>query len=227
MLRTKIVLAATNWTVIASEESFNGQPLATFKDCRSEIRNLGRLSFVHGWYNKFQDDGLALDVRRRVDVLAADWQQTFSKPAPIKCWSRNGIRWCAWNVFAAIRTQTGWWFCWYCSTYHSRQYFGFERSVINAAYRLEYVDWMLMRSARPVPTFAKILKYSDGLAWSTTQQTVIRLNYRYNWQNRFAFGNPATKTAGFQFDSLLFLTFCRFFTWIFRQRTFTPPPSNL
>jgi hypothetical protein len=37
-----------------------------------------------------------------------------------------------------------------------------------------------------------------GVSWRPTSRTVIRLNYRYNWQTDI-FGNPASRTAGFQF----------------------------
>jgi hypothetical protein len=77
--------------------------------------------------------------------------------------------------------------------------FGFERSVINAAVRFEYVDWNREKFRE---TDGKIhddfVSVVPGLSWRPTAQTVIRLNYRYNWQTDL-FGNPPTKTAGFQF----------------------------
>jgi hypothetical protein len=35
-----------------------------------------------------------------------------------------------------------------------------------------------------------------GVSWRPTSQTVIRLNYRYNWQTDL-FGNAPSRTAGF------------------------------
>ena len=37
-----------------------------------------------------------------------------------------------------------------------------------------------------------------GISWRPASQTVVRLNYRYNWQTDI-FGNRASRTAGFQF----------------------------
>ena len=80
-----------------------------------------------------------------------------------------------------------------------RSVLGFEKSVINAALRVEYVDW---NKGKFISTAANIADHLfsivPAISWRPTAQTVIRLNYRYNWQKDIL-GNPPSKLAGFQF----------------------------
>jgi hypothetical protein len=183
------------------EESFNGQPLATLKTAirNTKLGELG-LSYMGGVYNKFQDDGLTFDVKRRVDTWAVDYNKTLSKTGT---YFNAEAAW----VFVDVPST-------YTQQYGSKQIggfvdvvqpiirksiFGFERSVINAACRLEYVDWNVGAFNETGTNIGDdFLSLIGGLSWRPTQQTVIRLNYRYNWQ-RDLIGNPTAKTAGFQF----------------------------
>jgi hypothetical protein len=183
------------------EESFNGQPLATVKGAirNTKLGELG-LSYMGGVYNKFQDDGLTFDVKRRVDVFAFDYNKTFSKTGT---YLNAEVAWVLVNVPSTYTQQYGskqiGGFVDVVQPIIKKSIFGFERSVINAACRFEYVDWNVGTFAE---TDSKIhddfLSLVGGLSWRPTQQTVIRLNYRYNWQTDLI-GNPAAKTAGFQF----------------------------
>jgi len=76
--------------------------------------------------------------------------------------------------------------------------FGFDRSVINGVCRFEYADWNVGEFAETGEDIAEyVVAVVPGISWRPTSQTVIRLNYRYNWQTDLL-GNPASKTAGFQ-----------------------------
>jgi hypothetical protein len=183
------------------EESFNGQPLATVK---AAVRNthLGELgvSFMGGVYNKFQDDGLTFDVKRRVDVLAFDYNKTFSTTR-----TYLNAEWAF--VFVDVpetysqqfgERQSGG-FLDIVQPILKRSVFGFEKSVINAVCRLEYVDWNVGTFQETDTNISDHMKsIVAGVSWRPTQQTVLRLNYRYNWQTDLL-GNPAAQTAGFQF----------------------------
>jgi hypothetical protein len=80
-----------------------------------------------------------------------------------------------------------------------RNIFGFERSVINAVCRFEYVDWNVGNFSETGDNIREdIISIVPGISWRPTSQTVIRLNYRYAWQTDIL-GNPASKTAGFLF----------------------------
>jgi hypothetical protein len=77
--------------------------------------------------------------------------------------------------------------------------FGFDRSVINASARFEYVDWnkgVFQSTGGNISDH--VFSVVPALSWRPTPQTVFRLNYRYNWQKDLL-GNPPAKLAGFQF----------------------------
>jgi hypothetical protein len=79
-----------------------------------------------------------------------------------------------------------------------RTIFGFERSVINAAFRFEYVDWNKGSfNETSTEIYDDFISVIPAISWRPTSQTVIRMNYRYNWQTDL-FGNPPSKTGGFQ-----------------------------
>ncbi|MEQ8812296.1 MAG: hypothetical protein RIE59_24725, partial [Imperialibacter sp.] len=125
------------------EESSNGQPLVTGKFAirHNMVGEIG-LSYMGGVFNKFEDDGLVLDDKRRLDVVAVDVNTTlpFSKTYIVGEW--------AWVMVDVPET--------YSQTYGNKQrggfidivqpvlnrpMLGFEKAVLNLACRLEYTDW--------------------------------------------------------------------------------------
>jgi hypothetical protein len=197
----KTFLPATKLNKDRFEESFNGVPLATGKIAlrHKKIGELG-LSYMAGVYNKFIEDGLVLDEKRKLHTWAIDFNSIipFTKTYLTTEWAFINV-----NVPETYGQQYG-----------SKQYggfidivqpirkgkiLGFGQSVINAVCRLEYVDW---NKGKFVETGSNIREdfYSivPGLSWRPSSLTVVRLNYRYNWQTDL-FGNPPSKTAGFQF----------------------------
>jgi hypothetical protein len=205
----KIILNSANKTFLPAskanperfEESFNGVPLLTAKTAikNKKIGELG-LSYMGGVYNKFRDDGLKLDERRRVDVFAIDFNTTI---AFTKTWITSEWAWIHVNVPDTYsqqfgQKQTGG-FLDIVQPVFRKSVFGFEKSVINAACRLEYVDWNVGTFNETDTNIREdFVSVIPGLSWRPTSQTVIRLNYRYNWQTDI-FGNRPSKTAGFQF----------------------------
>lgn len=183
------------------EESFNGVPLLTAKVA---VRNNGigeiGLSCMTGIYNKFQDDGLVLDKKRSVTVYAIDFNTTLSKTKTFI----NG-EWAWVNVDIADtyteqfgRKQTGG-FLDIVQPVFKRPIFGFEKSVINAALRLEYVDWNKGTFSTTGGNISDhIYSVVPSVSWRPTPQTVLRFNYRHNWQTDLL-GNPPSRVAGFQF----------------------------
>jgi len=183
------------------EESFNGVPLATIK-AAIRNKNLGEIgvSYMGGVYNKFQEDGLALDEKRRVDVFAVDYNKRFLKT---KTYITTEWSWVKVNVPETYTQQYGekqrGGFVDIVQPILSKNIFGFERSVLNAICRLEYVDWNVGTFNETGDKIHEDFKsVVTGFSWRPTPQTVIRLNYRYNWTTDIL-GNPASKTAGFQF----------------------------
>jgi hypothetical protein len=183
------------------EESFNGQPLLTVKAAlrNRRIVELG-LSYMGGVYNKFKDDGLTLDKKRRLNVYAIDFNSTIPG-------SNTGItgEWAWINVDIpdsyteqfGEKQQGG--FIDFIQPIIKKKMLGFEDAVLNAAVRFEYVDWnkgnFISTGSNIADDFISIV---PAVSFRPGSQTVIRFNYRYNWQ-RDILGNPPSKLAGFQF----------------------------
>lgn len=165
------------------------------------FRNIGELglSYMGGVRNKFQEDGLIFDEKRRLHVWAIDFNTTL----PIsKTWITSEVEWVNVDVPETCsqqfgRKQVGGFIDIVQPVFH-KTIFGFERSVLNLALRAEYVDWNRGRfnetGTNIQDDFVSIV---PGISWRPTAQTVVRLNYRYNWQTDLL-GNPASRTAGFQ-----------------------------
>ncbi len=183
------------------EESFNGSPLLTSKIAvrNRKIGELG-LSYMGGVYNKYQDDGLQLDKKRRVNVYAIDFNTTLPK---IKTYINAEWAWVNVDVPETYTEQFGrkqqGGFIDFVQPVIKKPVFGFEKSVINAALRLEYVDWNKGKFKSTGDNISdEVFSIVPAISCRPTAQTVIRLNYRYNWQKDIL-GNPPTKLAGFQF----------------------------
>lgn len=182
------------------EESFNGVPMVTTKVAirNKHIGELG-LSYMGGIYNKFQEDGIPLDERRSHRTWALDFNTVLSTGTYLTTeWAFNQI-----EVPSSYSQQYGtkqWGgFIDAVQPVLKKRIFGFERSVLNAVCRFEYVDWnrgKFIETGDPIGD--DIVSIVPGVSWRPSSLTVIRLNYRYNWQ-RDLFGNPPSKTAGFQF----------------------------
>ena len=197
----KTFLPASKLNPNRFEESFNGVPLITTKVAlrNKRIGELG-LSYMGGVYNKFQEDGIELDKKRRVHAIAIDFNSVLS-------FTKTYIN-TEWAFVSVDVPET------YTQQYGKKQMggfldvvqpiikksiLGFEHSVINAVCRFEYVDWNVGIFNETGGNIREdIIAIVPGLSWRLTSQTVIRFNYRYNWQTDL-FGNPASKTAGFQF----------------------------
>ena len=197
----RISLPAAKENAERFSESSNGVPLITAKGAVRHQRwgEVG-VSWMGGVYNKFQDDGLALDKRRRVDVFAVDANSR------IPGWGTAFVGEWAWVLVDVPET--------FIQQYGSRQHggfldivqpvlrrriLGFDHAVLNMAVRLEYVD-------HNVGTFREtggrigdeVHAIVPAISFRPTPETVIRLNYRYIRQ-RDLLNNPPSITGGFQF----------------------------
>lgn len=191
--------AAEDASRFASIQS--GEPLISAKIAirNSMVGELG-VSYMGHTYNKYQQDGLTIDSKRRLDVFALDFNTTIPK----------------------INTQINAEFAWvfvetpvnYAENYGSKQQggfldvvqpilkrrmFGWDKAVVNLACRFEYVDWNVGSFRQIGGNIAEDLwSIMPAISFRPTPQTVLRLNYRYQHQRDVA-GNAPTKTAGFIF----------------------------
>jgi len=189
------------------EESFNGSPLFTGKFAvkNRKIGEVG-LSYMGGVYNKFEDDGLVLDKKRRVNVFAVDFNSTISKSKTFI----NG-EWAWVNVDIADtyteqfgRKQQGG-FIDIVQPIIKKPMFDFEMAVLNAAVRVEYVDWNKGTFKSTGGNISDhIFSVVPAVSWRPTPQTVIRLNYRFNRQTDLL-GNPPSRVGAIQFGLSTYL----------------------
>jgi hypothetical protein len=182
------------------EESFNGVPLVTLKTA-FRYKRFGEIgiSWMGGVYNKFRDDGIVLDKKRRVDFIALDFNSTLPK-------IRTFIN-AEW-VWAMVDIPKG-----YTEQFGSKQQGGFidivqpiirkpmlgwNDATVNIAVRGEYADY---NAGQFISTGGKIFDHVyaivPALSFRPSSLTVFRINYRYEWR-RDLLGNPANRTAGFQ-----------------------------
>ena len=152
-----------------------------------------------GVYNKYEDDGLTLDVKRRVNVFALDFNTIIPK---IKTAINGEWAWVNVNVPDTYTEQFGekqqGGFIDFVQPVFKKPMFGFEDAVLNAALRFEYVDWNKGNFKSTGENIADdVFSIVPAISWRPGAQTVIRFNYRYNWQKDIL-GNPPSKLAGFQ-----------------------------
>lgn len=182
------------------EESSNGKLLFTAKTAvrYAKVGEIG-LSYMGGVYNKFQEDGLRLDDQRRVDVWAVDFNTTLPV---LKTYIVGEYAFVKVDVAETYGQQFGdkqaGGFVDVVQPVVRRSMLGFQQAVLNVAVRLEMVDWNNAKFAETNTNIGDEFRaIVPGISFRPTQQTVIRLNYRYEKQRDF-FGNPDTKSGGIQ-----------------------------
>ena len=179
----------------------SGLPLFTGKLAvkNNKVGELG-LSYMGGVYNKFENDGLRLDDKRRVDVFAIDFNSTLPK---LKTFITGEWAWIKVNVPNTFTQQYGnkqrGGFIDIVQPVLTKKIFGWEKATLNLACRLEYVDWNVGKFTGTGGNIAEDLwSIMPAISFRPTAQTVLRLNYRHQ-QQKDILGNPPAKTGGFSF----------------------------
>lgn len=183
------------------EESSNGVPLVTLKGAikHRRIGELG-LSWMGGVYNRFEEDGLSLDTRRRVDLIAIDYNTRIGKNGP-------GISaehvWALVDVPATYTQQYGsaqrGGFLDLVQAIYRKPVFGWDAARVNLAVRAEYADYNVGTFNETGGSIADdLVALTGGIGFRPVSGTVLRANYGYQWQ-RDLLGNPASRTAKVMF----------------------------
>ncbi len=183
------------------EEINSGLPLFTGKLAvkNNKIGELG-LSYMGGVYNKFQDDGLRLDDKRRVDVFAIDFNSILPK---LKTFITGEWAWVKVNVPATFTQQYGrkqyGGFIDIVQPVLKKKVFGWQNATLSIACRFEYVDWNVGKFTSTGGNIGEdIWSIMPAVSFRPTAQTMLRLNYRHQ-QQQDILGNPPAKTGGFSF----------------------------
>jgi len=182
------------------EESFNGSPLVTVKTAirHRKIGELG-LSWMGGVYNKFREDGIDLDKKRRVDFIAADFNTTLSK---INTYINAEWVWAFIDVPSTYTEQFGkrqqGGFIDIVQPVIKKRMIGWDNATLNIAIRSEYADYNVGTfQSTGGNIYDHVMAIAPAISFRPSSQSVFRVNYRYEWR-RDLLGNPASKTAGFQ-----------------------------
>ena len=179
------------------EESSNGVPLVSLKGAikHRQIGELG-LSWMGGVYNRFQEDGLTLDARRRVDLLAIDYNARIGRKGPSI--SAEHV-WAMVDVPATYTQQYGraqrGGFLDVVQTIYRKPVLGWDAARLNLALRAEYADYNADTFNETGGAIADdVMALTGGIGFRPVSGTVLRANYGYQWQ-RDLLGNPASRTA--------------------------------
>lgn len=183
-------------------ENFSGKALFTGKIAiaNRKIGELG-LSYMGGQYNKTEDDGAQVDTKkRRVDVAAIDFNTTINATGT-KIIAEGAYVWVdvpdtytqqfgnrQWGLFADVVQPV-----------LKRKILDWEDATFNVAARLDYVDF---NEGSFTQTGGEIgdhlVAVTPAISFRPNAQTVLRLNYRYQWQ-RDILNNPNVQTATWYF----------------------------
>src|SRR6218665_24622 len=183
------------------EESNSGSPMFTGKLAlrNRKIAELG-LSCITGVYNKWQEDGVILDNKRKASVVAVDFNTSLIK-------NRLNITGEAAKVFVNVPetysqqfgTKQFGGYVDIVGTVLQRKIFSLDNSKLNVGVRLEYADYNQDKFKETGGKIADdIWAIVPSVAFRPVGTTVIRFNYRYEQQKDFL-GNPPALTGVIQF----------------------------
>ena len=196
----KTFLPATKENPDRFEESFNGSMMFTGKLAlkNNKIGEIG-LSYMGSAYNEFRKDGLPLDKKRLVQVYAIDFNTRISSS---KTYINGEWAWVNIDIEPAYTEQFGrkqhGGFVDIVQPVFKTRFSGLPDAVLNAALRLEYVDWNKGEFKSTGDNISdEVFSIVPAISWRPTSQTVFRVNYRYNWQKDLL-GNPPSKLAAIQ-----------------------------
>lgn len=196
----KTWLPATKKNPSRFEESFNGTPMSTLKTAirHRKIGEIG-LSWMGVVYNKFKDDGIIVDDKRRVDVVVVDYNKTIKQ----KLYITGEWAWTFIDVPDTYsqqygRRQTGG-YTDVVFTVLKKRMLGWDNARLNASVRGEYVDYNMDEfNETGSKIHDEVWGINTSLSFRPSLQTVIRVNYGYYWETDLL-GNPPSKTARIQF----------------------------
>ncbi len=183
------------------EESNSGKALFSGK-VTVKNRNIAEVGFSYmgGVYNKFEEEGVVLDKKRRVDVFAIDINSTIKKTGtyivgevafisvdvPDTYTQQYGTK--QWGAFVDV-----------VQPILKREIFNWEDATLNVAARFDYVDWNDGKFKETNADIGEELTaITPAISFRPSAQTVFRLNYRYQWQKDIL-NNPASQTATWLF----------------------------
>ena len=203
-LREGIVSNETGGTRISKgksskifEEDNNGIPSVTGR-FKAENQWLGEIgfSFYIGPYNSFRVEGIKIDEKRFLDIIAIDydlkinhfhWRNEFAVAnidVPIGLQEIAGNK--QWGFYSEINFEI-----------FRGGLFGFENSRVIATFRGENVDLNVGSFQSTGENIGnEISRISLGISYRPIENSVIKISYQYNWLQDFT--DNSIRRAGIQ-----------------------------
>lgn len=178
-------------------ENTSGEAMITGKLAvkKRKIGELG-ISYMGGTYNKYEDDGEKIEDKAGFQAFAIDWNTTLSKTGTYI------VGEAAWINVQIPKT--------YAQQYGNKQFGIFmdvvqpiyktkilewETATLNLAARLDYVSWNKGKLKKTnTQKGQKLVAFTPAISFRPTSKTVVRLNYRYEWETDLI-NNPPEKAA--------------------------------
>lgn len=183
------------------EESFSGTPMFTGKIALRN-RNYGEIgiSYLKGVYNKWQNDGIILDKKRKVSILALDFNTTLIE-------NKLNINGEVAKVFVELQEgvapqfgneQFGFYSDIIYNIYKGRV-LNWENAKISLGIRCEFVDFNVGEFYETkTKIFDEIWSITPTFSFRPVGSSVIKLNYKYEI-NYDILGNLPKKIGSIQF----------------------------
>lgn len=194
-------LAAGKLNPARFEKNNSGLPTFTAK-MAIRNRSIGEIgiSYLTGVYNQWKKDGIVLDSKRSVSIVAVDFNTSLFK-------DRLNINGEFAKVFVDVPqtytqqygTQQFGGYIDIIATILKRNMLGWENAKLNLGVRLEYADYNQGKFTQTNQNIGDHLwAIVPTIAFRPAGTTVIRFNYRYQQQTDFI-GNPPSQTGVIQF----------------------------
>lgn len=195
-------LAAVKENSARFEDNFSGSPLLNGK-LAIKHRKIGELgiSYMGGAYNREEIDGLQVDTgSRRVDVLALDLNTTINKTGTGLIGEMAYIWVDVPDTFTQqFGNQQAGFFVDITQPVLKTKILDWEEAILNLSLRTDYVDYNIGKFAQTNTDIGDdLFALTPALSFRPSPQTVLRINYRYQWQKDIL-NNPASRTATWYF----------------------------
>lgn len=197
----KTYLPSAKENVERFEESNNGQPLVTAKTALKH-RKIGEvgISYMGGVYNTFEMDGLELEQRSRLDVIAVDFNTTIPKARTYIVGEAVVIMVDVPNTYSQLfGTRQRGFFLDIVQPVLRRKVLEWASATLSVAFRIDYADWNTNSFKETNEVIGdELWAITPALSFRPSQQTIFRLNYRYQWQTDLL-NNPPSLYAAWLF----------------------------
>ncbi len=197
--RTSLAASAEN--IDRFTENNSGLPMFTGK-LGAKNRKIGEfgISYMSGVYNKWKEDGVTIDEKRVVSVIAFDYSTSLLNDQLNLTGEVASVHVEVPDSYSQQfgDQQFGAYLDIVATLLHGRM-IGWEKAKLNLGVRIEYVDYNVGTFRETGDNIADdIWAVVPSLAFRPVGSTVIRFNYRYEWQKDL-FGNPPARTGVIQF----------------------------